>query len=182
MFEWIAGTTAGKFISTFFISMLPVVELRAGLPYGIALGLDYPLALTAAVIGNMIPVPFIIIFIQRVFIWLRRHWPKMDSFITKLEAKAHLKGEKVQNYGPIALLLFVGIPLPGTGAWTGSLIAALLELKPKSAIPWHFPRRAPCSRDNDRSDFRRYPRRELKKAQCRTGSFFRCGVLFSGED
>mgnify|MGYP002552056698 CR=1 FL=1 len=102
MFEWIAGTTAGKFISTFFISMLPVVELRAGLPYGIALGLDYPLALTAAVIGNMIPVPFIIIFIQRVFIWLRRHWPKMDSFITKLEAKAHLKGEKVQKYGPIA--------------------------------------------------------------------------------
>ena len=96
MFEWIAGTTAGKFISTFFISMLPVVELRAGLPYGIALGLDYPLALTAAVIGNMIPVPFIIIFIQRVFIWLRRHRPKMDSFITKLEAKAHLKGEKVQ--------------------------------------------------------------------------------------
>ena len=135
MFEWIAGTTAGKFISTFFISMLPVVELRAGLP---ALGLDYSLALTAAVIGNMIPVPFIIIFIQRVFIWLRRHWPKMDSFITKLEAKAHLKGEKVQKYGPIALLLFVGIPLPGTGAWTGSLIAALLELKPKSAIPCIF--------------------------------------------
>ena len=138
MFEWIAGTTAGKFISTFFISMLPVVELRAGLPYGIALGLDYPLALTAAVIGNMIPVPFIIIFIQRVFIWLRRHRPKMDSFITKLEAKAHLKGEKVQKYGPIALLLFVGIPLPGTGAWTGSLISALLELKPKSAIPCIF--------------------------------------------
>ena len=112
MFEGSPKTTAGKFISTFFISMLPVVELRAGCPYGIALGLDYPLALTAAVIGNMIPVPFIIIFIQRVFIWLRRHWPKMDSFITKLEAKAHLKGEKVQKYGPIALLLFVGIPLP----------------------------------------------------------------------
>jgi uncharacterized membrane protein len=138
MFEWIAGTTAGKFISTFFISMLPIVELRAGLPYGIALGLDYPLSLTAAVLGNMVPVPFIIIFIRRVFIWLRKHLPKMDSFITKLEAKAHLKGEKVQKYGPIALLLFVGIPLPGTGAWTGSLIAALLELKPKSAIPCIF--------------------------------------------
>ncbi len=138
MFEWIAGTTAGKFISTFFISMLPIVELRAGLPYGIALGLDYPLSLTAAVLGNMVPVPFIIIFIRRVFIWLRKHLPKMDNFITKLEAKAHLKGEKVQKYGPIALLLFVGIPLPGTGAWTGSLIAALLELKPKSAIPCIF--------------------------------------------
>ena len=134
MFEWIAGTTAGKFISTFFISMLPIVELRAGLPYGIALGLDYPLALTAAVIGNMVPVPFIIIFIQRVFIWLRKHWPKIDSFITKLEAKAHLKGEKVQKYGPIALLLFVGIPLPGTGAWTGSLVAALLHMKFGKAI------------------------------------------------
>ena len=134
MFEWIAGTTAGKFISTFFISMLPVVELRAGLPSGIALGLDYPLALTAAVIGNMVPVPFIIIFIQRVFIWLRRHWPKMDSFITKLEAKAHLKGEKVQKYGPIALLLFVGIPLPGTGAWTGTLAASLLDMDFKRSV------------------------------------------------
>ena len=134
MFEWIAGTIAGKFISTFFISMLPIVELRAGLPYGIALGLDYPLALTAAVIGNMFPVPFIIIFIQRVFIWLRRHWPKMDSFITKLEAKAHLKGEKVQKYGPIALLLFVGIPLPGTGAWTGSLAADLFRIDFKKSM------------------------------------------------
>ena len=138
MFEWIAGTTAGKFITTLLISMLPIVELRLGLPYGIALGLDYPLALTAAVIGNMIPVPFIIIFIQRVFAWLRKHYPKLDNWISRLENKAHLKGKKVQKYGPVALLLFVGIPLPGTGAWTGSLIAALLELKPRSAIPCIF--------------------------------------------
>ena len=126
------------YIDLFHIHAARCGVARRAAHYGIALGLDYPLALTAAVIGNMIPVPFIIIFIQRVFIWLRRHWPKMDSFITKLEAKAHLKGEKVQKYGPIALLLFVGIPLPGTGAWTGSLIAALLELKPKSAIPCIF--------------------------------------------
>ena len=138
MFEWISGTTAGKFITTLLISMLPIVELRLGLPYGIALGLDYPLALTAAVIGNMIPVPFIIIFIQRVFAWLRKHYPKLDNWISRLENKAHLKGKKVQKYGPVALLLFVGIPLPGTGAWTGSLIAALLELKPRSAIPCIF--------------------------------------------
>lgn len=135
MIEWLTGTVAGKFISTFFISMVPIVELRLGLPYGIALGLKYPLALFAAVVGNMLPVPFIIIFIQRIFAWIRAHMPKLDGFVTKLEKKAHLKGETVQKYGPIALLLFVGIPLPGTGAWTGSLIAALLGLKPKSAIP-----------------------------------------------
>ena len=134
MFEWITATTAGKFITTFFISMLPVVELRAALPYGIALGLDYPLALTAALVGNMIPVPFIVVYIRRVFVWLRKHMEKMDRFITRLENKAHLKGETVKKYGPIALLLFVAIPLPGTGAWTGSLVAAVLRMRLLPAV------------------------------------------------
>ena len=138
MFEWITATTAGKFITTFFISMLPIVELRAGLPYGIALGLDYPLALTAALVGNMIPVPFIVVYIRRVFVWLRAHMEKMDSFITRLENKAHLKGETVKKYGPIGLLLFVAIPLPGTGAWTGALVAALLDMRLKNAVPTIF--------------------------------------------
>lgn len=135
MLSWLTETTVGKFLSTFFISMTPVVELRLGLPYGIALGLDYPLALTAALIGNMIPVPFIIIYIERIFAWIRRHWAKLDSLITKLENKAHLKGEKVKKYGPLGLLIFVAIPLPGTGAWTGALIAALLNMRLKQAVP-----------------------------------------------
>lgn len=135
MIDWITGTVVGKIITTFFISMVPVVELRLGLPYGIALGLDYPVALAAAVIGNMLPVPFIIVFIQNIFRWFREHLPKMDSFITRLETKADLKGETVQKYGPLGLLIFVAIPLPGTGAWTGALIAALLDIKPKAAIP-----------------------------------------------
>ena len=135
MFEWITATTAGKFITTFLISMLPIVELRAGLPYGIALGLDYPLALTAALVGNMIPVPFIVVYIRRVFVWLRKHMEKMDRFITRLENKAHLKGETVKKYGPIALLLFVAIPLPTTGVWTGSGIAAMLDLRIRHALP-----------------------------------------------
>ena len=112
MFEWLTATDAGRFLTTFFISMLPIVELRAGLPYGIALGLDYPLALTAALVGNMIPVPFIVVYIRRIFVWLRAHFAKMDSFITKLEKKAHLKGETVRKYGPLGLLIFVAIPLP----------------------------------------------------------------------
>lgn len=135
MLEWFTGTIAGKFISTFFISMLPVVELRLGLPYGIALGLDYPLALTAAVLGNMLPVPFIILFIRQIFAWMRRHMPKLDGFVAKLETKAHLKGESVQKYGPLGLLIFVAIPLPGTGAWTGALVAAMMEMRLKRAFP-----------------------------------------------
>ena len=135
MIAWLTQTTIGKLLATFFISMVPVVELRLGLPYGIALGLNYWLALWAAVLGNMLPVPFIIIYIRRIFSWLRKHMPKLDSFITKLENKAHLKGETVKKYGPIALCLFVGIPLPGTGAWTGALIAALMDIRLKHAIP-----------------------------------------------
>lgn len=135
MFEALAGTMAGKFLATFFISMIPVAELRVGLPYGIANGLPFPLALLAAVCGNMLPVPFIVVYIQRIFRWLRRHIPRMDSFITRLERKADAKGETVRRVGPLGLLLFVAIPVPGTGAWTGALIAALLRMKNRTAVP-----------------------------------------------
>ena len=135
MLNWLTGTDAGKMIVTFFISMLPVVELRLGLPYGIALGLEYPLALMAALLGNMVPVPFIIVYIKRIFAWLRKHFPRMDALISSLEKRAHLKGETVEKYGHWGLLLFVAIPLPGTGAWTGALIAALLNIRTSKAVP-----------------------------------------------
>ena len=136
MIDWLTGTVIGKMCATFFISMLPVGELRVGLPYGIALGLEYPLALMAALLGNMIPVPFIIVYIKRIFAWMRRHMPRMNALITKLEDRANLKGETVQKYGHWGLLLFVAIPLPGTGAWTGALIAALLDMKTEKAVPY----------------------------------------------
>ena len=136
MFDWLASTVAGKMLVTFILSMMPIGVLRVGLPYGIALGLEYPLALVAALLGNMIPVPFIIVYIKRIFVWMRRHMPVFDSFITKMENKANLKGETVEKYGPAGLLLFVAIPLPGTGAWTGALIAALLDMKTEKAVPY----------------------------------------------
>ena len=129
------STTLGKFIMTFLISTLPVVELRFGLPYGILAGLSLPVAMLAAILGNMLPVPFIIVFIEQVFIWLRRHLPKLDSFITKMEKKAEAKQDLVDRYGALGLILIVGIPLPGTGAWTGSLVAALMKMKLRKAIP-----------------------------------------------
>ena len=135
MIDWLTGTVAGKLCATFFLSMLPVGELRVGLPYGIAQGLEYPLALVAALLGNMIPVPFIIVYIKRIFEWMRRHMPSLDALVTRLENRANFKGETVQKYGPWGLLLFVAIPLPGTGAWTGALIAALLGLRTSKAVP-----------------------------------------------
>ena len=74
MMEWLTGTTAGKFIWAFLISMVPIVELRGGLPVAITSGLSWPLAYLATVLGNMLPVPFIIIFIKKIFAWLRLHW------------------------------------------------------------------------------------------------------------
>ena len=138
MIAWLSGTTLGKCIVTFFISMVPIVELRLGLPYGITLGLPYGLALISALLGNMLPVPFIIVYIRRIFAWLRKHWARLDGFITRLEKKAEGKGEKVERYGTWGLLLLVAVPLPGTGAWTGALVAALLNLKVRRATPVIF--------------------------------------------
>lgn len=138
LINWATQTMLGKVITTFFISMLPIIELRAGLPYGIALGLPYPVALVAAVLGNMVPVPFIILFIRRIFTWLRSIFPKCDAMISKLEEKAHIKGDLVRRYSTIGLCILVAIPLPGTGAWTGALVAALLDLRLKKAVPTIF--------------------------------------------
>ena len=131
-------TTFGKFIMTFLISMVPVVELRGGLPYGILAGLSLPMAATAAILGNMLPVPFIIVFIEQIFAWLRRHFPKMDRFIGSLEKRAESTQETVDKYGALGLILLVAIPLPGTGAWTGSLVAALMKMRLQKAVPCIF--------------------------------------------
>ena len=138
MITWLTSTTLGKLIATFFISMAPIIELRGGLPYGIALGLDYPVALVAAVLGNMVPVPFIIVYIRHVFTWLRKRSKWWDEKITRLEKKDHLKGRVVRKYSTIGLCILVAIPLPGTGAWTGALVAAVLDMRLKKAIPAIF--------------------------------------------
>ena len=131
-------TTIGKFLMTFAISMVPIVELRGGLPIGLASGLDYPIALIASVLGNMLPVPFIIFFIEKIFEWMRKHMPKLDGLVTKMEQKADKNKDTIEKYGYIGLIILVAIPLPGTGAWTGSLVAALMGLEPKKAFPCIF--------------------------------------------
>ena len=138
MLETLTTTTFGKVLTTFLISMAPVIELRGGLPYGIAQGLDYPVALAAAILGNMVPVPFIILYIRHIFAWLRKWSIWWNEKITNLEKKAHLKGRLVHKYSAIGLCILVAIPLPGTGAWTGALVAAILDMRLRSALPTIF--------------------------------------------
>ena len=135
LFQFLTTTTTGKCLFTMLVSMLPVIELRGGLPFGVALGLPYYLAFPAAVAGNLIPAPFIIVYIRRIFALMRKYLPRLNGLVDNLEKKAHLKGKKVQKYQYIGLWLFVAIPLPGTGAWTGCLAAAFLGMRLKKAMP-----------------------------------------------
>ena len=135
VFQFLTNDTTGKCLFTMLVSMIPIIELRGGLPFGVALGLPYHLAFPAAVIGNLIPAPFIIVYIRRIFELMRRYLPWLNGVVDKLERKAHLKGRKVQKYQYLGLWLFVAVPLPGTGAWTGSLAAAFLGMRLKKAMP-----------------------------------------------
>lgn len=135
---WLENSACGEFLLTLLVSMLPVLELRGGVPFGVALGLPVPTAFIAALIGNMLPVPFIILFVRRVFQWIRRRFPRLGAKVDGLEERAREKGEKVQKYQTWGLLLLVAVPLPGTGAWTGALVAALLDMRLKKAVPVIF--------------------------------------------
>ncbi len=127
-----------NFFWVLLLSMVPVLELRASIPVGCSLGLSPWQCALAAIIGNMIPVPFIMLFIRKIFDFLRKHWPLMGRFVKKMEAKAERKKPLVQKYAIFGLVLLVAIPLPGTGAWTGALVAAMLDIRMKRAIPCVF--------------------------------------------
>lgn len=132
--ELLQGTIGGELLVTMAVSMLPVLELRGAIPFGVGLGLNPWQAMIASIIGNMIPVPFIILFIRRIFTWLRKKSSRLESFVGRLEARAEGKWEKVHRYETLGLIILVAIPLPGTGAWTGALIAALMNMSLKRAM------------------------------------------------
>lgn len=131
-------TFLGKILITFCISMAPVFELRGAIPIGTSLGLDVWLTMMVSIVGNMVPVPFIIVFTRRIFEWLRKINTKFDKIVTKLENKAEKQRSTVNKYKFWGLFILVAIPLPGTGAWTGALVAAMMEMRLKDAIPSIF--------------------------------------------
>ena len=125
----------GQILITFFISMVPIIELRGAIPIATGMELSVKYAIPVAIIGNILPVPFIILFIKKIFAWMRNFSPKLNRIVDKMEAKAEKNKEKVLKYAFWGLFLFVAIPLPGTGAWTGALVAAMLDMPLKKAFP-----------------------------------------------
>ncbi len=135
MFKFLWTTLFGKILMTFLISMIPVIELRGAIPIATGAGLSPQIAIPVAIVGNLLPIPFIILFIKKIFAWMRRVSPKLNRVVDKMEAKAEKNKEKVLRYAFWGLALFVAIPLPGTGAWTGALVAAMLDMPLKKAFP-----------------------------------------------
>ena len=126
-----------NYLWVFFLSMGPVLELRAAIPVGATLGLEWVANYLICVIGNMIPVPFILLFIRHVLEWMKKV-PHLNKIAIWVENKAQKNTPKVQKYASLGLLIFVALPLPGTGAWTGALVAAMLDMRMKYAIPSIF--------------------------------------------
>ena len=120
---------------TFLTAMVPVLELRGAIPYGVVAGLSVHEAFILAVIGNLVPIPFLIVFTRKVFEWLRTKSDGLDRFVRKLENKAEQKKDIVEKYEFWGLMILVAIPLPGTGAWTGALVAAMMDMRLKRAMP-----------------------------------------------
>lgn len=135
MFSFLWSTLLGKVLMTFLISMVPVIELRGAIPVATGAGLSPWVAIPTAIVGNLLPIPFIILFIKKIFAWMRKISPKLNKIVDKMEAKAEKNKAKVLKYAFWGLTLFVAIPLPGTGAWTGALIAAMLDMPLKKAFP-----------------------------------------------
>lgn len=126
-----------KYFMTFIISMLPIVELRGAVPVGTALGLNTCLVLLISVIGNMLPIPFVLLFARKILKLLKRI-RLFARFADFLEKKAEKNAGRIVNAERLGLFLFVAIPLPGTGAWTGALIASLFDLRLKNSLPAIF--------------------------------------------
>ncbi|MBQ8913675.1 MAG: small multi-drug export protein [Lachnospiraceae bacterium] len=126
------GNFMPKEVFVFLVSMLPLIELRGGLVVASLLKIPLFKANILCIIGNIIPIPFILLLIKKIFEFMKNH-NILKGLIEKLEGRAMKKSDGIEKGEFIFLLLFVGIPLPGTGGWTGSLIASLLEVDIKKA-------------------------------------------------
>ncbi|MBQ6637513.1 MAG: small multi-drug export protein [Lachnospiraceae bacterium] len=134
--EWFASVTQGKIpreLAVMLVSMIPLLELRGGMIVARLLDLEYWKSVIFCVLGNIIPIPFILLFIKQIFKWMKK-FKGLGKIAEFFEKRAMKKSDKFKNGEFVALIFFVGIPIPGTGAWMGSLIASLLEMDIKKAV------------------------------------------------
>lgn len=123
-------------LKTFLMAMVPIIELRGAIPYGAGIaGLPIWQAALIAVLGNLLPVPFLVVFTRDVFAWMRNKSDKLNSIVLRMERKADKNKDVVLRYEFWGLVILVAIPLPGTGAWTGALVAAMMDMQLKRAFP-----------------------------------------------
>lgn len=135
LFDGLLSLKYGKELLVFIISLLPILELRGGILAASLINLNPINGYIAAMIGNIIPVPFILLFIAKILNWMEKSKINFFNKISKwLNDKVDKNKEKIEKYGYLGLVLFVGIPLPGTGAWTGCLIAGVLEMNKKKSF------------------------------------------------
>lgn len=136
LLNWFTQVLSGapKELVCFIVSMVPLIELRGGLIAASLFGIPYLKALLICLAGNILPIPFALWLITPIFTWLKKT-KLFRGFVEKMESRYLGKSDKVQKYEFWGLVLFVGIPLPGTGAWSGSLIASLLNIRVKRAFP-----------------------------------------------
>ena len=134
LINWFTSTLSfmPKELVVFIISMITILELRGGLIAASLLGIGMVKAVFLCIVGNIIPIPFILFFITPIFNWMKKT-KLFRPMVEKLEKKSMAKSDQIQKYEFWGLALFVGVPLPGTGAWTGALIASLLGIKTKKA-------------------------------------------------
>lgn len=128
----LSGKISKEFI-VFLVSMIPLLELRGSILAAGILQMRFLTTYIAAVLGNMLPIPFILLFIEKIFAWMKKS-KRLHKIPEWIEKKALSKSAQIEKYGYFGLFLFVAIPLPGTGAWTGSLLAVLLGMKPKKSF------------------------------------------------
>ena len=132
IFDFFSG--AGQEVGLFLVSLIPFIELRGAVLIGAGLGMPWQETFLISVLGNLLPVPFLILLTRPIFKWLK-NTKLFAGFTHKLEGKLMKKADKVMRYSAVGLFLFVAVPLPGTGAWSGSLIAALLNMRLSYALP-----------------------------------------------
>lgn len=128
------GDTIPSWLTVLIISLFPILENRGGMIAARLLNMNMLQAFIISYLGNLVPIPFILLFIKKIFEWLRKI-KGFDKIIKHFEAKAEKNRDKINRGKQWGLLLFVAIPLPGTGGWTGALMASLLEIPPKKAFP-----------------------------------------------